>query len=117
MHWSIVSIIAAVGIAAAFGGAWWLWWRFPKRQVERFRLTIRDPKARADVEDNFRKTITQVFGGIVVLFGGAAALIGAGLANYGTQQTFGLQQIRRAAVTKRPTTYSLAIRSQAVSCN
>lgn len=83
MHWSIVSVIAGVGIAALWG-VWWLWWRFPKCQVERLRLTIRDPKAHVDVEDNLRKTITQVFGGIVVLFGGAAALIGAGLAYYGT---------------------------------
>ena len=37
------------------------------------RLTIRDPKARADVEDNFRKTIGQ-------LLLAAAALVGAGLA-------------------------------------
>ena len=72
MNWSFVSFIAAVGIAALCGG-WWLWWRLPKRQVDRLRLTIRDPKARADVEDNFRKTIGQ-------LLGGAAVLIGAGLA-------------------------------------
>jgi uncharacterized protein YjbI with pentapeptide repeats len=67
-------IAAAVGLAAAvLLGAWWLWWRLPKRQVDRLRLTIRDPKARADVEDNLRKTIGQ-------LLGGAAVLIGAGFA-------------------------------------
>ena len=89
MSWPTVGIItAAIGLAAAaLFGVWWLWWRLPKRQVDRLRLTIRDPKARADVEDNFRKTITQVFSAIVVLFGGAAALVGAGLAYYGTQQT------------------------------
>lgn len=54
-------------------GAWWLWWRLPKRQVDRLRLTIRDAKARADVEDNYRKTIGQ-------LLGGAAVLISAGFA-------------------------------------
>lgn len=53
-------------------GAWWLWWQLPKLQVDRLRLTIRDPKARADIEDNFRKTIGQILGG-------AAVLIGAGL--------------------------------------
>ena len=75
MSWPTVGIIAAaVGLAAAvLLGAWWLWWRLPKRQVDRLRLTISDPKARADVEDNFRKTIGQ-------LLGGAAVLIGAGLA-------------------------------------
>jgi hypothetical protein len=69
-HWWISGTIAAV---AGLAGAWWLWWRLPKRQVDRLRLTIRDAKARADVEDNFRKTIGQ-------LLGGAAVLIGAGFA-------------------------------------
>jgi uncharacterized protein YjbI with pentapeptide repeats len=68
------------GVAGlAIYGAWWLWWRLPKRQVERLRLTIRDPKARADVEDNFRKTIGQ-------LLGGAAVLAGAGFAYLQFQQ-------------------------------
>src|SRR5215469_16520114 len=75
MSWPTVGIItAAIGLAAAaLFGVWWLWWRLPKRQADRLRLTIRDPKARADVEDNFRKTIGQ-------LLGGAAVLIGAGFA-------------------------------------
>jgi uncharacterized protein YjbI with pentapeptide repeats len=74
-----------------------------ERQVDRLRLTIRDPKARADVEDNFRKTITQVFSAIVVLFGGTAALVGAGLAYYGTQQTLRAngEQARRSEQTSR----------------
>jgi uncharacterized protein YjbI with pentapeptide repeats len=102
MQWLISGIAAGLGIAIVLG-AWWLWWRLPKRQVERLRMTIRDPKARADVEDNFRKTITQLFGGIVVLFGGAAALIGAGLAYYGTQQTLRINadQARRSEQAAR----------------
>jgi Pentapeptide repeats (8 copies) len=66
-------------------------------------MTIRDPKARADVEDSFRKTITQLFGGIVVLFAGAATLIGAGLAYYGTQQNLrvGADQARRSEQAAR----------------
>jgi hypothetical protein len=39
-----------------------------------------DPKARADIEDNFRKTIGQALGGLFVL-------LGAGLAYYGTLET------------------------------
>src|SRR6516165_2631766 len=65
--------LLAGAVALVALGAWWLWWRLPKRQVDRLRLTIRDPKARADVEDNFRKTIGQ-------LLLAAAALVGAGLA-------------------------------------
>jgi uncharacterized protein YjbI with pentapeptide repeats len=74
MNWPIVIKSAVAALAAAvLLGVWWLWWRLPKRQVDRLRLTIRDPKARADIEDNLRKTIGQ-------LIGGAAVVIGAGLA-------------------------------------
>ena len=55
-------------------GIWWLWWRLPKWQVSRLALKIRDPKARADVEDNFRKTVGQALGGAAVLIGAAFAL-------------------------------------------
>jgi hypothetical protein len=74
MHWSFGAIALAVGIgAAALWGAWWLWWRLPKRQADRLSLKIRDAKGRADVEDNFRKTVGQ-------LLGGATVLVGAGFA-------------------------------------
>src|SRR5215469_1129438 len=66
--WLVAGVVPVVPL-----GAWWLWWRLPKRQVDRLRLTIRDPKARADVEDNFRKTISQ-------LLLAAGALVGAGIA-------------------------------------
>jgi hypothetical protein len=72
MHWLIVGAIA-LGAGAGAAALWWAWWRLPKRQVESLRLQIRDPKARADVEDNFRKTVGQGLGG-------AAVLIGAGFA-------------------------------------
>ena len=39
------------------------------------RLEIPDAKARADVEDNFRKTIGQLLGGAVVLVGGRICLL------------------------------------------
>jgi hypothetical protein len=48
--------------------------------VNLLSLKIRDPKARADVEDIFCKTIGQ-------LLGGAAVLIGTGFAYYQSQLT------------------------------
>src|SRR6516225_488138 len=65
-------------VAVVALGAWRLWWRLPKREVDRLRLTTRDPKARTDVEDNFRK--------IGQLLLAAAALVGAGLAYLPFQQ-------------------------------
>jgi hypothetical protein len=67
----IVAVILAIGAAL-------LWWWVPKWQMR--SVTTGDPKARADIEDNFRKTIGQALGGIAVL-------ISAGMAYYGTQQT------------------------------
>jgi uncharacterized protein YjbI with pentapeptide repeats len=58
-----VAIIVSVIAALAF------WWWLPKWQVNRLALEIRDPKARADVEDNFRRTVGQLLGGAAVLFG------------------------------------------------
>jgi hypothetical protein len=74
--WSWLLAGAAAVVAL---GAWWLWWQLPKRQAERLRMTVRDAKARTDIEDNFRKTIGQ-------LLGGAAVLIGAGFAYLQFQQ-------------------------------
>lgn len=73
MLWEIVGVVV---IATAL----WLWWWLPKWQVNLWRLEIPDAKARADVEDNFRKTIGQLLGGAVVL-------IGAWSAYYQTQST------------------------------
>jgi uncharacterized protein YjbI with pentapeptide repeats len=64
---SLIAIVIAV-LVLLFG-VWWLWWRLPKWQVNRLALKIRDQKARADVEDNFRKTIGQLLGGAAVLIG------------------------------------------------
>jgi hypothetical protein len=74
--WRTVSILG-VALVTVLCGAWWLWWRLPKRQMR--SITAADPKARADIEDNFRKTIGQ-------LLGGAAVLIGAGFAYLQFQQ-------------------------------
>jgi uncharacterized protein YjbI with pentapeptide repeats len=59
-----LAVLAALLLAVAI---WWLWWRLPRREVA--RLWLDDPKARADVEDNFRKTVGQALGGIAVLLG------------------------------------------------
>jgi hypothetical protein len=73
-----------VGVIVVVAAA--LWW--PKWQVNLLRLKIRDPKARADVEDNFRRTIGQ-------LLGGAAVLIGTGFAYYQSQLTIISQQVSK----------------------
>jgi uncharacterized protein YjbI with pentapeptide repeats len=69
-----VIAVAVAGLALLIFGIWWLWWRLPKWQVDRLALKIRDPKARADVEDNFRKTVGQALGGAAVLIGAGFAL-------------------------------------------
>jgi len=67
--WLPIAVVVSVIAALAF---WW-WW--PKWQVNRLALEIRDPKARADVEDNFRKTVGQLLGGAAVLFGAWLAFL------------------------------------------
>lgn len=68
------ALVVALGVVVLWAG----WWRLPRWQAD--RLGISDVTARADVEDNFRKTITQAIGGALVL-------IAAGIAYYGTRQT------------------------------
>jgi hypothetical protein len=68
-------IASVVPTVLVFAGIWWLWWRLPKRQVRKLDIQIHDPKARADTEDNFRKTIGQVLGGAAVLVGAAFAYL------------------------------------------
>jgi hypothetical protein len=69
-----IVVIAVAAASALLFGIWWLWWRLPKWQVNLLALKIKDPKARADVEDNFRKTVGQALGGAAVLIGAAFAL-------------------------------------------
>src|ERR1700736_3486802 len=71
-------IVIAIAVTAAAALLIWLWWWVPKWQMR--SVTAGDPKARADIEDNFRKTVGQALGRIAVL-------IGAGMVYYGTQQT------------------------------
>jgi uncharacterized protein YjbI with pentapeptide repeats len=67
-----LAVLAALMLAIAM---WWLWWRLPKREAARLALKIRDAKARADVEDNYRKTVGQALGGIAVLLGAGSAYL------------------------------------------
>jgi hypothetical protein len=68
-------IVIAIGIAviAALALLIWLWWWVPKWQMR--SITASEPKARADIEDNFRKTVGQALGGAAVLIGAGFALI------------------------------------------
>ena len=67
-----LAVLAALLLAMA---VWWLWWRLPKREAARLALKIRDAKARADIEDNYRKTVGQALGGIAVLLGAGLAYL------------------------------------------
>jgi hypothetical protein len=75
---SVTAMVVEITVGAALvalAAIWWLWWRLPRRQVARLSLKIRDPKVRADAEDNFRKTVGQVLGGAAVLIGAGAAYL------------------------------------------
>jgi uncharacterized protein YjbI with pentapeptide repeats len=75
-QWDSRTVIAiAIAALALLAAIWWLWWWLPQRQVTRLALKIRDPKARADTEDNFRKTVGQALGGAAVLLGAGAAYL------------------------------------------
>ena len=67
--WLPIAVVVSVIAALAF---WW-WW--PRWQVNLLALEIRDPKARADVEDKFRKTVGQLLGGAAVLCGAWLAFL------------------------------------------
>ena len=82
MPWFVDHLITSYrsphrGAAAVLLGAWWLWWRLPKRKADRVSLKIRDEKAHARcrgersprcriLEDNLR-----VAGEHVTIFGGS----------------------------------------------
>jgi hypothetical protein len=89
-----IAVIAVAALAFLYG-IWWLWWRLPKRQTDRLALTIRDPKARADIEDNIRKTVGQALAGAAVLIGAGSALFQFLQQQQTTQSQF-LQQQKAA---------------------
>jgi hypothetical protein len=78
------AVVVALAVAIFLVALWAIWWWLPKQQAD--RLTSADEKAKVDVEDNFRKTISQVLAG-------AAVIIGAFLTYWATMQT--LQENRK----------------------
>src|SRR4051812_24426424 len=88
------ALFVAVGLLiVGFAFVWW-WW--PKQHADRLRSKITDEKALADVEDNYRKTLSQLFGGVAVL-------LGAAFAYYQTQLTAeqAQEQVRVTAESAR----------------
>ena len=71
----LIVLLAVEATLVLVAAIWWLWWRLPKRQVRGLDIQIHDPKARADTEDNFRKTVGQALGGAAVLIGAGAAYL------------------------------------------
>src|SRR6266699_3138394 len=82
--WLPIAVVVSVIAALAF---WW-WW--PRWQVNLLALEIRDPKARADVEDKFRKLVGQLLGGAAVLFGAWLAFL-----QFSQQQQTAQSQIKQ----------------------
>src|SRR5215470_15325967 len=56
-----------LGIGALIVLALAAWWWFPKWQIRRYH--VRDVAARGTLEDNFRKTIGQLIGGVGLIAG------------------------------------------------
>jgi uncharacterized protein YjbI with pentapeptide repeats len=100
--WVPIAVVVSVIAALAF---WW-WW--PKWQVDRLALEIRDPKARADVEDNFRKTVGQLLGGAAVLFGAWLAFLQFSQ----QQQTAQIKQQQQVAQQQQQAVHDLLISNQ-----
>ena len=59
---ALLVIALVVGVAAA-------WWWFPRWQLRKFYAGITDAAEQADAEDKFRRTLSQVLGGGVILAG------------------------------------------------
>jgi uncharacterized protein YjbI with pentapeptide repeats len=95
MLWQILIWITAIATAAL------LWWWMPKWQMR--SVVAEEPKDRADIEDNFRKTVGQALGGIAVL-------TGAAMAYSGTQQT--LQGSKEQALLSEKASRDLLISNQ-----
>ena len=63
-----IAAVAVLVLILLYSAVWLLWWELPKWQLTHLR-GLADDKAKADVEDNFRKTAGQLLGGVIVLLG------------------------------------------------
>ena len=70
--WVLVAIAVDTALLVLVA-IWWLWWRLPLRQVR--SIQAHDPKDRAEVEDNFRKTVGQALVGAALLIGALVAYL------------------------------------------
>jgi uncharacterized protein YjbI with pentapeptide repeats len=99
-YWEALPAWITLGLAVLAAlllgiGIWWVWWRLPRREAGRLALKIRDAKARADVEDNYRKTVGQALGGFAVLITGVFAYFQFVQNQATTFQTFISQQVSK----------------------
>jgi uncharacterized iron-regulated membrane protein len=85
----IIGVIAGLATLLITVGFWW-WW--PKREIGRLSPMIFDSAARANAEDNIRKTIGQLLGGAAVLLGAALAYLQFTKQQEASQQQFLEQQ-------------------------
>jgi uncharacterized protein YjbI with pentapeptide repeats len=99
--WVPIAVVVSAIAALAF---WW-WW--PKWQVDRSAPEISDPKARADVEDNFRKTVGQFLGGAAVLFGAWLVFL-----QFSQQQQTAQIEQQQAAQRQQQAVHDLLISNQ-----
>jgi hypothetical protein len=84
MRWLII-----VALLVLLAGPY-LWWRVPQWQMRSVRVP--DPKDRADIEDNFRKTVGQALAAIFVLLGVGFAYLQFTEQQWNSQQQFTAQQ-------------------------
>ena len=59
----LLTAVFALGVLGS------IWWFFPRWQLTHFYGDIGSSKDRADIEDNFRKTLSQVFSGLLLIGG------------------------------------------------
>ena len=67
LNWTVFLLIAILAAAA--------WWVIPHLQARKLNAECLTAKDIAELEDEYRKTVTQALGGIILLFGAAVALL------------------------------------------